>query len=80
MNLNPVSYQFKNGESGRTHYGLIAQDVEETMKELGMTDTDFAGFCKDGDRYGLRYEEFIAPLIKTVQLMQDEINDLRSRI
>lgn len=80
MNLNPVSYQMKNGESGRTHYGLIAQDVEETMKELGMTDTDFAGFCKDGDRYGLRYEEFIAPLIKTVQLMQDEINDLRSRI
>ena len=80
MNLNPVSYQFKNGESGRTHYGLIAQDVEETMKEMGMTDLDFAGFCKDGDRYGLRYEEFIAPLIKTVQLMQVEIEELKREV
>lgn len=84
MNLNPVSYQMKNGESGRTHYGLIAQDVEETMKEMGMTDLDFAGFCKDkkGDDYiyGLRYEEFIAPLIKTVQLMQVEIEELKREV
>ena len=84
MNLNPVSYQFKNGESGRTHYGLIAQDVEETMKELGMTDLDFAGFCKDKKDddyiYGLRYEEFIAPLIKTVQLMQVEIEELKREV
>ena len=84
MNLNPVSYQFKNGESGRTHYGLIAQDVEETMKDLGMTDLDFAGFCKDekGDDYiyGLRYEEFIAPMIKTIQLQQEEIEELKRRV
>lgn len=84
MNLNPVSYQFKNGESGRTHYGLIAQDVEETMKDLGMTDLDFAGFCKDKVEddyiYGLRYEEFIAPLIKTIQLQQEEIEELKRRV
>jgi len=42
------------------------------MTVLGMTSLDFAGFIKspneDGSyNYGLRYEEFIAPLIKTVQ-------------
>ena len=47
MKLIPVSYLFKDGESGRTHIGFISQDVEVAMKECGMTDLDFAGFCKD---------------------------------
>lgn len=103
MALNPVSYKMINGDSGRTHYGMIAQDVEEELDELGMTAMDFAGFCKDqkyeryeevvdkvtttrerkveGEYiYGLRYEEFIAPLIKTVQLQQQEIEELKHRI
>lgn len=45
--LLPVSYQFKNGTSGRTHIGFISQDVEQAMFEVGLTDLDFAGFCKD---------------------------------
>ena len=49
MKLIPVSYLFKDGESGRTHIGFISQDVEAAMKECGMTDLDFAGFCKDLD-------------------------------
>ncbi|MBP5596406.1 MAG: tail fiber domain-containing protein [Pseudobutyrivibrio sp.] len=103
MALNPVSYKFIDGKTGRTHYGMISQDVEEEMLSLGMTDMDFAGFCKDQKmeehyienedgtktpdfkylddyRYGLRYEEFIAPLIKTVQLQQQEIEELKHRI
>lgn len=47
MKLIPVSFTFKNGESGRTHIGFISQDVEEAMKQVGLTDLDFAGFCKD---------------------------------
>lgn len=50
MALNPVSYKFKNGNSNRTHYGMIAQDVEDEMEALGMTALDFAGFCKDQKR------------------------------
>ncbi len=47
MRLQPVSFLFRDGESGRTHTGFIAQDVEEAMAECGLTDLDFAGFCKD---------------------------------
>lgn len=47
MKLQPVSFLFKNGTSGRTHIGFIAQDVEQAMSECGLTDLDFAGFCKD---------------------------------
>ncbi len=45
--LQPVSFKFKDGRSGRTHVGFISQDVENSMKQAGLTDLDFAGFCKD---------------------------------
>lgn len=82
MDLKPVSYKFKNGD--RTHYGLIAQDVEDTMKKLGLTEMDFAGLCKDknGDDYiyGLRYDEFIPLCIKMLQMQEKKIERLEGRI
>lgn len=45
--LQPVSFTFKDGTSDRTHVGFISQDVEFAMKEVGLTELDFAGFCKD---------------------------------
>ena len=115
MAINPCSYKFNNGDSGRTHYGMISQDIEDEMNALGMTSQDFAGFIKspktkevmtkdaEGNEirtdevieneyvYGLRYEEFISPLIKTVQCikiekdaeiiyLQQQINDLKAKI
>lgn len=47
MMLQPKSYLFKDGTSGRTHVGFISQDVEEAMTECGLTSLEFAGFCKD---------------------------------
>lgn len=47
MKLQPVSFLFKDGTSGRTHVGFIAQDVEQAMAQCELTDLDFAGFCKD---------------------------------
>lgn len=45
MRLMPVSFRFNDGI--RTHIGFIAQDVEEAMAAAGLTDLDFAGFCRD---------------------------------
>lgn len=45
--LLPVSFMFNDTESDRTHIGFISQDVEAAMKEVGLTDLDFAGFCRD---------------------------------
>lgn len=44
MALNPVSYRWIDGESGREHYGLIAQEVKEAMTGAGIA--DFGGFVK----------------------------------
>lgn len=103
--LNPVSYKMIDGTSGRTHYGFIAQDIEELMNTLNMDSSDFAGFIKspkkviryeneNGNKlknpieeiiegeydYSLRYDEFIAPLIKVVQEQQKEIERLKKFI
>ena len=43
--LNPVSYMFNNGD--RVHIGIIAQDLENLMGELGLSDIDVAGYCRD---------------------------------
>ena len=86
--LSPVSYKFNN--KTRTHYGLIAQDIETVLGTISKTATDFAGFCKDTitedgtgntldtplDRYGLRYTEFIAPMIKAIQELSAKVTAL----
>ena len=45
--LQPVSFAFKDGDSGRTHIGFISQDVEDALDKVGLTALDFSGFCKD---------------------------------
>lgn len=91
MGLKPCSYKFVKNTSDRTHNGMIAQDVEELLGSIGIDSKDFAAFIKyekeekdeQGNTiygYGLRYEEFIAPLIKFVQYQQKRIESLESRI
>lgn len=70
--LKPVSYKFKTGK--RTHYGLLAQDVEQVVKKY----RDFGGYIHDpeADMYGLRYSEFIAPMIKAIQELSAKVDQL----
>lgn len=85
--LSPKSYIF-NGKT-RTHYGLIAQDVETVLSDINKPTSGFAGFVKDdiseeqdgsSYRYGLRYTEFVAPLIKAIKEQQTIIENLQARI
>jgi len=51
--------------------GFIAQEVEQAAKETGF---DFSGIDapkNDTDHYGLRYAEFVVPLVKAVQEMDE---------
>ena len=60
----------KAGEILQT--GFIAQEVELAAKKLGY---DFSGVDapkNDKDNYGLRYSEFVVPLVKAMQEMIQE--------
>ncbi|MBR7082324.1 MAG: tail fiber domain-containing protein [Oscillospiraceae bacterium] len=78
--LKPVRYKYNDGTSDRYHTGFIAQDVEESLKEAGLSTTDFAGFVKspaeDGYDYGLRYEEFIALNTREIQKLKARVSAL----
>ena len=73
--IKPVSYKFKTGT--RTHYGVIAQDLETVLDGK-----DFAGLVKDTEtnNYGIRYTELIAPLIKALQEAQIRIETLETKV
>jgi len=43
--IKPCTYVFKDGV--RTHIGAISQDIENALKEVGLSALEFAGFCKD---------------------------------
>ncbi len=45
--LRPVSFGFTDPKSDRTHIGFISQDVKEVMDKIGLTEYDFAGYCRD---------------------------------
>jgi len=81
--LTPVSYKRKG--KTRTHYGLVAQDVETVITDLGKTTTQFAPLVKDKledgtERYGLRYGEFISPLIKAIQELTTKVETLETKV
>ena len=91
--LKPISYKWKE-DDGKTHYGLIAQDVEKVVTDSGMKVEDFGSINvpenletyvnEDGreitERYGLSYVEFIAPLIKSIQELSTKVESLQSEI
>jgi trimeric autotransporter adhesin len=64
--LNPVSYTRKNDENQKTEYGLIAQEIEQVLKEEGIENTGMLTVTDEG-YYELRYNDLFAPMIKAIQ-------------
>ena len=77
--LRPVRYNYiKDKQDGKTKYGIIAQEVQEVLKE--SNNEDFAGI-KDSDEYlGADYVQFVAPLIKAVQELSAEVKSLKQQL
>jgi hypothetical protein len=62
----------------RKHYGLIAQEVKEVLGN-----NDFGGWVKedledDDSLESLRYDQFVAPLIKAVQELSAQVTALEN--
>lgn len=74
--LNPVDYTFKGQEEQK--HGLIAQDIV-------ALDTEFGGVTNNqqyggSDVYNVAYTELIAPLIKSVQDLSQEVEELKKEL
>ncbi len=82
LKLNPEMRKLESeslkGQELQT--GFIAQEVEKAAKELGF---DFSGVDKpknENDYYGLRYAEFVVPLVKAVQELDAQNKELKIKV
>jgi hypothetical protein len=83
--LVPSTFGFVNGTSGRTHLGLIAQEVKESMDEIGLSDKDCAIYCswleENGtETCGLRYGELTALNIYEIQKLKKRESELENKV
>jgi hypothetical protein len=65
----------------RQHFGLLAQQVKAALPE----GVDFGGWIKTdpndpNSEEGLRYEQFISPLIKAVHDLSAQLDDAKERL
>lgn len=74
--LKPCSYKFIEGK--RIHVGMIAQEVIEAGEAAGLDMEHLTAVCldKEGQTYGLRYEEFVPILIAKVQQLEKRLEVL----
>ncbi|CAN5714456.1 hypothetical protein BH10BDE1_BH10BDE1_03600 [soil metagenome] len=77
--LRPVSYYWKEGDKS-LHYGVIAQEAAKALISAkkgsgrsGEVDNVIVTHDDETDRYGVRYTELIAPMIKAIQDLYGEI-------
>lgn len=76
--LKPVRYNFRKeiyDDDGKYHTGFIMEDIGESMKQLDISEDDFAAYNPDHENGGgnVRYDELIA-------LAVDEIHSLKRRV
>ena len=82
--LRPVQYQLIRENSGATHYGFIAQDVEQALidsgvsQKTGIVHYDEDNSTKERVNYALAYDEVIPLLVKKCQDLQKEIDELKN--
>lgn len=75
--LNPVSYYRTNDKTQRTEYGFIAQEVEEILKESGVENSGMLTITNEG-MYELRYNDLLAPMVKAIQELKAENDELKN--
>ncbi len=73
------STALNNPNQNKRFSGFIAQDVEKAAESIGY---EFSGVDKaqnKNDLYGLRYSEFVVPMVKAIQEQQSQIELLKEQ-
>jgi hypothetical protein len=70
----------RNAKQQIVYTGFVAQDVEKAAKEVNYNFSGVDAAKNDKDLYGLRYSEFVVPLVKAVQELSKQNDELKSRV
>ena len=77
---NEILAKSRYNKERQVHSGFIAQDVEKAAQSIGY---DFCGIDSpenDKSVYGLRYGDFVVPLVKAVQELSEQNNRLQEAV
>jgi hypothetical protein len=76
--LKDINKKAKEAKEKQTQTCFIAQDVEKTAQSIGY---NFSGVDVDETGiYGLRYAEFVVPLVKAVQELSEQNSGLQAQV
>lgn len=89
LDLKPCRFKYNEGQSGRYHIGMIAQDMEQSLADNGITASEFSGWCKmpmrdenhniTGYTYGIRYDSLIPLNTLMIQELVKRVEALEKR-
>lgn len=89
LDLKPCRFKYDNGQSGRFHIGMIAQDMERSLVDNGLTAMDFSGWCQMPIRdeeghitrytYGIRYDSLIPLNTMMIQELDRRVTALEGK-
>ncbi len=90
LDLNSISIHNKTPErlrdfnaekvkESQIQSGFIAQEVEQAAKELGYEFSGVDAPKNENDYYGLRYAEFVVPMVKAIQELEEENQLLKNQ-
>lgn len=77
--LRPVSYTRNNDDKQKIEYGFIAQEVEEVLKSEEVENSGILTVDDEGT-YNMRYNDLLAPMVKAIQELKTENDELKSEI
>ena len=90
LDLKPCRFKYNEGQSGRYHIGMIAQDVEQSLYDNGIDSTEFSGWCKApvrdeehnivGYTYGLRYDAIIPLNTMMIQELVKRLDAIETKL
>jgi len=81
--LVPVTFKYKSNTEVE-HIGLIAQDVEQALNDIGLgslvpTIVDIPDDAEE-TYYNMNYSGLVMPLINAVKEIDDEVKELRNEV
>jgi hypothetical protein len=74
MKLQPKSFKYRDGTSGRVHVGFIAQECKDLFCP------NWAAYVENGDEIGLRYTEFISLNTRAIQQLNKRLEDFSQQV
>lgn len=76
LGISPKQFEFKD-HPDTLQFGVIAQDIKAIEEECGIHENNRLFYVQDDDSYAVEYRQLIAPIIRMIQIQQEEINKLK---